>query len=372
MSIIYLQQNVLEAALERIRRLYREFPEVIVNFSGGKDSTVILNLTLQVAEECGRLPVHVLFIDQEAEWDMVITYIRQVMHDPRVFPLWFQGPFKIFNASASGDEWLHCWEAGKLWLREKEPHSIHDNPTRTDRFTALFEHLSHAWFGMTPRCHLAGVRCQESPGRMHGLGNCATYKDITWGTAAGKAWNQYTFYPLYDWRWQDVWKAIHDHGWPYCGLYDAMYQYGIPIPNMRVSNVHHETALKSLTFMQELEPVMWDKVTARVHGVNAVNQSALLYAVPKVLPWMFASWKEYRDHLLTNLITDPAIRTIFHRKFTAWEALYIEEGLPPLYQCEIASLLVNDYHGTKYHTWEAAHGKLRKSWQCRQGAMQHD
>jgi hypothetical protein len=23
----------------------------------------------------------------------------------------------------------------------------------------------------------------------------------------------YVFYPCYDWRWQDVWRAIHEHGW---------------------------------------------------------------------------------------------------------------------------------------------------------------
>jgi predicted phosphoadenosine phosphosulfate sulfurtransferase len=82
MSKIYLQQNVFDAALERIHRLYDEFQEIIVNVSGGKDSTVILNLTLRVAQERGRLPVNVLFFDQEAEWDCVIDHIRAIMTDP--------------------------------------------------------------------------------------------------------------------------------------------------------------------------------------------------------------------------------------------------------------------------------------------------
>ena len=36
---VYLQTNVFEEALNRIERLYNDFDEVIVGFSGGKDST---------------------------------------------------------------------------------------------------------------------------------------------------------------------------------------------------------------------------------------------------------------------------------------------------------------------------------------------
>ena len=85
--IIYTKQNVYEAALDRIRWLYDEFPNIVVNMSGGKDSTVIFNLTHQVATEKNRLPVRVLFIDQEAEWQSTIDYMRSVMYRPDVDPL---------------------------------------------------------------------------------------------------------------------------------------------------------------------------------------------------------------------------------------------------------------------------------------------
>jgi len=85
---IYSKQNVWDAALERVRFVFDEFPNVIVGMSGGKDSTICLNLALKVAEEKGRLPLKVFFIDQEAEWDCVIDFMRTVMTDPRVTPLW--------------------------------------------------------------------------------------------------------------------------------------------------------------------------------------------------------------------------------------------------------------------------------------------
>ena len=46
---VYKSKNVYDEALDRIRLLYDEFPLVMVSLSGGKDSTVILELTKIVA-----------------------------------------------------------------------------------------------------------------------------------------------------------------------------------------------------------------------------------------------------------------------------------------------------------------------------------
>lgn len=47
---IYKRESVWDAALERLRFIFDEFPNVAVSFSGGKDSTVIFNLALLVAK----------------------------------------------------------------------------------------------------------------------------------------------------------------------------------------------------------------------------------------------------------------------------------------------------------------------------------
>jgi len=52
---IYSKTNVLTEAENRINRLFDEFENVVIGFSGGKDSTVCLNITLDIAEKRGRL-----------------------------------------------------------------------------------------------------------------------------------------------------------------------------------------------------------------------------------------------------------------------------------------------------------------------------
>lgn len=351
---IYLAQNVLDAALDRIRWLFDEFPNVIVGFSGGKDSTVVFNLALMVAKEKNRLPLKVFFIDQEAEWGTVIEYIRTVMNCPEVEPLWLQCPIKIFNATSAIEPWLYCWEEGKIWMREKEPNSIKINRYGTDRFHDLFNRFVKVEYPNTKTCILGGVRTEESPQRLVGLTSGATYKWVTWGKTI-KGQTHCIFYPLYDWSYTDIWKAIHDNRWAYCRIYDYMYQHGVPLQNMRVSNVHHETAVYALFHLQEIESDTWNRITERISGVNTAGQLNNDFWGEKELPFMFESWEEYRDYLLDNLITSNEVRTKFRRKFEGMDKIYSKMvNMDILHKTQIQTILLNDYHFTKLGGFESS------------------
>jgi predicted phosphoadenosine phosphosulfate sulfurtransferase len=342
---IYGKQNVYDAALDRMRWLFDEFPNVIVGVSGGKDSTVVYNLALIVAREKNRLPLKCLFLDQEAEWQATIDTIRDIMENPEVEPYWFQMPLKLFNATSTSEHWLMCWDAKdeERWMRPRESYSKHENVYGTDRFAQLFSAIIKKEFAGVKTCYVAGMRTEESPTRSMALTHNLTYKHVTWGSRLNKPEEHYTFYPIYDWSYMDVWKSIFDNNWYYNKIYDAQYNHGVPLQNMRVSNVHHETAVGTLFYMQEIEGETYQRLTQRIAGIDMAGKMGKADYFPKQLPFMFQDWKEYRDFLLEKLINNDSWKQNFKKTFAKHDVIYGAQMGEKLWKEHINSILTNDW-----------------------------
>lgn len=355
---VFRNETVFEAALGRIRWLFDEFDNVVVGFSGGKDSTVILNLTLQVAEEKGRLPVPVMFIDQEAEWRHTEEYVQRVMYDPRVKPMWFQMPLRIFNATSATQHWLECWaeDAKDVWIHERDPIAITENKYGTDRFHELFPAIARVEYPNQKMCYIAGVRADENPKRYVALTQQRTYKWATWGKILNARHQQYTFYPIYDWAASDIWKAISNNGWDFNKVYEQFYGHGVPLKDMRVSNLHHETAIHALFNLQEIEPKTWERVAARLAGVDAAGKVGKDDYMVRDLPFMFRDWREYRDYLLDKIIFDPEHQATFRNAFARHDEMYRDYFGQKLYMTHVTALLCQDYHLTKLNNFDMAEG----------------
>ena len=350
---IYKNTNVFEEALNRIRFIFDEFPNVIVSVSGGKDSTVIFNLSMMVAKEKGRLPLKVAFIDQEAEWKATIDQIKLIMYNKDVEPRWYQIPFRIFNATSKTDHWLKCWdpEHEDEWMRPKDPIAIKENIYGTDRFKALFGEILRVEYPNEPAAYIGGVRTEESPRRFMGLTQGVTYKWVTWGKIHDRKRNHYTFYPIYDWSYIDVWKAIHENGWSYNKIYDYQFAHGVPIQNMRVSNLHHETAVNNLFYLQEVEPDTYEKLTQRIKGIDMAGKLGQKDYFVHKLPFMFTSWKEYRDYLLEHLLENDKWKNHFRKEFNRVDKRWGKLWGDDLYKAEVQSILTNDFEFTKLYNF---------------------
>jgi predicted phosphoadenosine phosphosulfate sulfurtransferase len=362
----YLEKNVLEAALDRIRWLYDEFEEVVVSTSGGKDSTVCFNLALQVAREKNRLPVNLMFIDQEAEWQATIDYQKYLMYREDVKPYWLQVYMKMFNSSNFHEGFRELWKPGEKWMREKDPISIKENVYGTERFGKLFNNFIYKEFDGKKACYIGGVRCEESPARRTALTHCEVYKGETWGanlTNNGvpvKHKNvKYTFYPIYDWSYRDIWAYIAKNKIPYNKIYDIQYSHGLSALKMRVSNLHHESAVHSLIDAGEYEPDTWNKIQEMVAGSNSIKQLPEAIHCPKELPYMFQDWREYRDFLVEKLV-EPQFKEKFITRFKLMDATYEQyEHNNSVYRIQITAILTNDIYFTKLSN-HLMHGDMRE------------
>ena len=341
--IFYKQTNVFEESLNRIRYIFSEFEEVAVSMSGGKDSTVILELALIVAREQNKLPLKVFWLDQEAEWEATVRYMKAVFGRPEIKPYWYQIPFNFTNALSHSSNFITVWgeQDQANWIRPKDDISIKVNPTKEQRFHPLIQDIGSYLFEPTTTnaAILVGLKMNESLTRRTLLTGQkkGKYKDITWCSKKHK--NYYRFFPIYDWEDSDIWTAIAKNKWEYNIIYDLQYQYGVARKDMRLSALIHETSWHSIEMLQEFEPKTYDRFVNRVKGVGTFKHLFDQDGTKvKDLPFMFKDWKEYRDYLLQHIVKPEYIELFQNR----WKKQDGED----MYKVHVKELLVNDIDGT--------------------------
>jgi predicted phosphoadenosine phosphosulfate sulfurtransferase len=119
--------------------------------------------------------------------------------------------------------------------------------------------------------------------------------------------------------------------------------YGVSIRAMRVSNLHHETAIETLFYLQEIERDTWTALTKRMSGIDTAGKLSKDDYFVKELPFMFRSWEEYRDFLTQNLVKNDKLRKKFEKKWIAYDEKYKDMLLrDKLIKAEINTILAND------------------------------
>ena len=124
---------------------------------------------------------------------------------------------------------------------------------------------------------------------------------------------------------------------------------------MRVSNLHHETAIDQLFYLQEIEGETWDRLTHRLRGINQTRHMAKKEMfVVNDLPYMFNGWKEYRDYLVDKLVQTEERKEVFRKKFRWMDEKFedMAEGyIDERHRSEVQTVLANDYHFSKLNNW---------------------
>ena len=345
---VYQHKDVLTAARERISQIFDDYENIVVSVSGGKDSTVLAHLVLSEANKRGRR-VGIFFLDEEVDYEATIDQIKYLMFEmypENAVPIWYQFPFHLTNATSLTEGQLVAWEPGKhdVWMRAKDPRSVHAMPWDKDTVTirnkvkgfGFYDVLENFENHRENTCFCVGLRATESPNRWRAVVKNPGHKDWCWTT--GKPNGNISAYPIYDWNFSDVWKYIYDNALRYNKMYDYMWKKGMGIQEIRVSSLIHEKSFKALTELPEFEPKTYDKLCARIKGIQTANiyskESVMMKC--RKLPKNFSSWREYRDFLL-DTYPDESKKGIFVKRFSK----HLDNDYVARQQCR--QLMLNDY-----------------------------
>lgn len=313
----YKNQNVYDAAMGRIKIAFSEFDNVLVSFSGGKDSGVMMEMCYDYAKENDLLhKLCMVHLDYEAQYQMTTDYVDDSFKrffDIRRF--WLCMPIYAQCAcNMQGGYWIP-WEKSKksIWVREMPAYSYVINEDNAEfKISATDDEVPadfFRWFtekyGST--ASLIGLRAQESLDRFR--------------VAARNDMNRYNghkftcvdkyvtkFYPMYDWTTDDIWVYYAKTGKPYNKLYDLFYQAGLTIHQMRVASPFNDCAGAVLKYYQVIDPKNWGRMIGRVNGVNFMN----IYGGTTAMGWKNITkpanftWKQYCEFLLNTLDEETA------------------------------------------------------------------
>lgn len=362
---VYLDEDVYTLAKQRAKIAAEMHDKLIVAFSGGKDSTAVLNIMLEVLHEnpelgAKHLPLRVVHADEECIPMQTEEYVRRVSQLPDVALEWYCLPFKMRNACSRKHPTWWTWapEDEHLWARPLPPEAITEldgfptwPPEARLSWPETNELLTHPSMGNV--CLLMGIRAQESLTRSRAV-SVASKREYNWlikqgsgmkslgGTSAGNVWKGYI---IYDWGTEDVWRAPGVMGWDYNRAYEHMEMLGISKHQQRCSPAFGEEPIGKLHVFAEAFPEVWHKMVERVPGVGAAYRYARteLYGygtLPELPEGM--TWQDFVRHFVEQ--HPPSLRPQLAKR--------LSEMIRSHYRITTHPILKDAYHPDSGCSWE--------------------
>jgi predicted phosphoadenosine phosphosulfate sulfurtransferase len=334
---IYSDTNVLDAAIARLEFIFAEFDNVCFAFSGGKDSGTLVQLAHIVAKRLGKR-FSVFFIDLEAMFQATEDFVKEVRDRIQVTCknfYWICLPFCEDNATSALNPEFITWEEGakERWVRpipagaiteDNCPFPFVDGISDFNKFVVDFARWLHTKEKAMKTATCIGIRTDESIRRFLAVASHTKegYKGKKWATQVTP--DIYNFYPLYDWRVEDIWGAVAQLDLAYNLAYEAMYKAGVPLSQQRICQPFGQAQKAGLDQFRAIEPETWERLLQRVEGVNfgAIYCRTSLFGHISSMKPDHLTWEQYAVFLLESIgLYEPLIMKRYYSKikyFMAW------------------------------------------------------
>ena len=225
-------ENVYQKTQQRLKLIFNDFENVLVAFSCGKDSGVVLNLAYQYAKENNLLhKLSFYYEDYEANYQFTHDYADRAFKEIDVEKkYWLCLPISAAcSVSMYEPKWIP-WDKDKkdIWVRDmpkydyviNEDNCPYEFTKGTKGFDARIEFSQ--WFGRKygKTAVLIGIRAQESLTR-RAIFTSQRRKHMHNGLKYSKIVDNNTvnFYPIIDWITEDIWICNSKYNFDYNKIY---------------------------------------------------------------------------------------------------------------------------------------------------------
>lgn len=308
----FYDSNVHDQAWARMRHTYEIFDNVVISFSGGKDSLVVLEMAKRIAEEMNIPKVHALFRDEELIPTEVTDFITEKYVGQDWLDLeWWCVPLHSHKHVLGVNQDYIQWDPNREWMRPKPEWALTEKDLGLKEGYVLSQYTCDPVTIRNLKGRIAictGVRAVESLQRFRAVVNKTGKENyISNGSGSKRA---SSVRPIFDWVENDVFRFFYDYGIEYCPVYDAQaWMQGC----LRVSSALATSSARNFGIYRATSPEMYERSIELFPEMTSQDRYFKEYDRAQVSEQHAQSWKTIEQWVKDNVLDEHQQETALRK-----------------------------------------------------------